>query len=67
MKNKLKKLIRRLTRFAWDDFLYDVARVEWKYGRNDNGTPKQWTEWVHVRDHLREVKSLRKPEELEIP
>ncbi len=72
MKMKLKcfctvavtRLVRRLSLFAWEEMLWDVSRVEWKYGRTDDGKPKDWDEWNNVRDHLREVKRLRKPEEL---
>lgn len=59
-----KRLVRRLSRFAWEDMLWDVARVEWKYGRYDNGKPKNWTEWNNVRDHITESKIIRKPQEL---
>lgn len=60
----IKRGVRRLSRFAWGEMLWDVSRVEWKYGRNDDGSAKNWTEWDNVRDHLREAGSLRKPEEL---
>lgn len=60
----LKRLVRRWSRFAWSEMLCDVSRVEWKYGRNDNGTPKDWDEWNDVREHLRESDSLRQPNEL---
>ena len=51
-------MVRRFSRFAWSDMLFDVGRVEWKYGRNDNGTPKDWEEWNAVRVHLREAGEL---------
>ena len=44
--------------------LWDVARVEWKFGRYDDGKPKNWDEWENVREHLAEHGALRKPEEL---
>lgn len=59
-----KRLVRRLSRFAWEDMLWDVARVEWKYGRWDNGKPKNWTEWNNVREHITELGIIRKPKEL---
>lgn len=58
------KIIRRISRFAWREMLFDVARVEWKYGRYDDGTPKDWTEWNNVRNHLKETKNLRNSFEL---
>jgi hypothetical protein len=61
-----RKWVRRLSRFAWSEMLWDVSRVEWKYGRNDDGSPKNWDEWNNVRDHLQEHRSLRRPEELGI-
>lgn len=61
------RLVRRLSRFAWDDMLFDVGRVEWKYGRMDDGQPKDWTEWNSVRAHLRESGMLRQPQELDSP
>ena len=63
--NKIKKLIRALSKFAWDDFLFDVSRVEWKYGRYDNGKAKNWTEWENIRLYLKELNALRRPEEFE--
>lgn len=67
MINRIKSLIcyfiRRLSRFAWEEMLFDVGRVEWKYGRNDNGTPVDWTEWNNVRNHLIETGRLRQPQE----
>jgi hypothetical protein len=65
MKDKFHKWVRRLSKFAWGEMLWDVGRVEWKYGRTDEGLPKNWTEWDNVRDHLREAGTLRRPEELE--
>lgn len=64
---RIRSLVRRLSAWAWDDMLFDVGRVEWKYGRNDNGTPKNWTEWNNVRVHLREAGKLRQPQELDSP
>jgi len=61
----IKRLIQRLSKFAWDEMLWDVARVEYKFGRNDNGTPKDWTEWNNVRKHLRDAGALRLPAEME--
>ena len=52
----MKRLVRLLTRWAWDDFLFDVGRVEWKYGREDDGTPKDWDEWNNVRDGSQAVR-----------
>lgn len=60
----VQRLVRRLSAWAWDEMLLDVARVEWKFGRNDNGQPKNWTEWDNVRGHLRAAGRLRKPQEL---
>lgn len=65
MKDKIKRFVRLLSRWAWEDFLYDVGRVEMKYGRLDDGTPKDWTEWSNVRDGLREMKRIRSPWEIE--
>lgn len=65
MKYFIAKLVRRLTRWAWSDMLFDVARVEWKFGRSDAGLPYGWTEWINVREHLRESGALRKPQELD--
>lgn len=63
----VKRVIRRLSAWAWEEMLFDVSRVEWKYGRNDNGTPKNWTEWNNVRVHLQETGNLRQPQELDSP
>lgn len=63
----VQRLARRLSAWAWDEMLFDVGRVEWKYGRNDNGQPKNWTEWNNVRAHLREAGKLRQPQELDSP
>jgi hypothetical protein len=60
----MNKLIRRLTKFAWKEFLWDVSRVEWKFGRTNEGLPKDWDEWNNIREHLRELNSLRQPQEL---
>ena len=59
MKDKLQRLVRLLSRWAWEDFLFSVGRVEWKYGRTDDGKPKDWTEWEDVRDGLREIGRFR--------
>lgn len=52
-----------MTRFAWADMLYDVARVEWKYGRNDlpfgKEELKDYSEWNNVREHLKENNAMR--------
>ena len=42
---------------------FAAARVEWKYGRNDDGTPKRWKEWDDLREALGE--HVRQPHELE--
>lgn len=63
----VQRLVRRLSRFAWDEMLYDVSRVEWKYGRENDGKPKNWTEWNNVRAHLLKVGNLRQPQELHSP
>jgi hypothetical protein len=63
----MKRLVRLLSRWAWDDFLFDVGRVEWKYGRMDSGAPKDWDEWNNVRDGLRDAGRLRAPWELDKP
>jgi hypothetical protein len=65
MKDKLKYIIRKLTAWAWDEMLFDVGRVEWKYGRTEDGKPKSWTEWDNIRYHLIEAGKLRRPQELE--
>ena len=58
------RIVRSLSFFAWRDLVFDAARVEWKFGRNDDGSAIDWTEWADLRDDLRETGSLRKPEEL---
>ena len=58
--NLFLRVVRRLSRFAWRDMLWDVARVESKYGWHDNGSPKDWVEWVNIREHLREAGELRR-------
>jgi hypothetical protein len=63
----VQRLVRRLSRFAWQEMLWDVGRVEWKYGRTDDGKPKNWDEWNNVRAHLREAGKLRQPQELDLP
>ena len=59
-----RRLTRRLSAWAWEDMLRDVGLVEWKFGRNDDGTPKDWTEWDMIRDHLRDAGHLRQVQEL---
>ena len=65
MSETIKAMTRRLTLWAWEEVVFNIARVECKYGRYDNGRPKNWTEWNNVRDNLRELKRLRQPQELE--
>ena len=65
MSDKIKVMTRRLTLWAWEEVVFNVARVEWKFGRHNNGRPKKWKEWDNVRDNLRELKRLRQPQELE--
>lgn len=67
LKDLLKRFIRRLSAWAWEEMLYDVSRVEWNFGRSNTGIPKNWTEWNNVRSHLREVGKLRQPQELDFP
>jgi len=64
VRSKLLQLVRRLTRFAWQEFMQDVSRIEVRYGRNDDGSPKRWKEWQGVRDHLKEAGMLTKSEEV---
>ncbi len=52
-------------REAISELLFDVARAEWKFGRNNDGSPKNWTEWNNIREHLKKFNALRKPEELQ--
>ena len=61
----MKRFVRWLTRWAWNEMLWDVARVEWKFGRHDDGTPRDWCEWDSVREHLREHGAQRAPWEIE--
>lgn len=61
LKPTVARIVRRLSAWAWEDMLFDVGRVEWKYGRNEDGTPKNWTECHNVRTHLREAGKLRQP------
>lgn len=61
----VKRFVRKLSAWAWSEMLFDVGRVEWKYGRADNGEPKDWTEWNNIRTHLREAGMLRQLKELE--
>ena len=53
----LQHLVRRYNALAWD-----ASRVEWKYGRHSDGTPKGWTCWDNLRDSLAEY--VRQPQEL---
>ena len=53
----LQHLVRRYNALAWD-----ASRVEWKYGRLDNGSLKNWQEWNNLRDSLAEY--VRQPQEL---
>lgn len=61
----IRRIVRRLTRWAWLDFLDASSRVEWKYGRTDDGLPKRWEEWDDLRECLGESNALRCLEELE--
>ena len=54
----LQHLVRRYNALA-----FDAARVEWKYGRTDDGTPKNWIEWNNLRESLAEY--VRQPHEIE--
>jgi hypothetical protein len=63
----LTRPVRRLSAWAWDDMLRDVSRVEWIYGRHDNGRLKDWSEWACIREHLLEAGRLRQPKELTRP
>jgi hypothetical protein len=65
VREAIKAITRRLTLWAWEEVVFNIARIESKYGRYDNRSPKNWTEWNNVRDNLRELNRLRKPEELE--
>jgi hypothetical protein len=65
VRKSIKAITRKITLWAWDEVVFNIARVEWKFGRHNNGRPKNWKEWNNVRDNLRELKRLRKPEELE--
>jgi hypothetical protein len=65
VRETIKAITRRLTLWAWEEVVFNVARVEWKFGRHNNGRPKNWKEWNNVRDNLRELKRLRQPQELE--
>ena len=62
--NLFLRVVRRLSRFAWRDMLWDVGRVESKYGRYDGGRVKDWVEWENVREHLREAGELRRNTEI---
>ena len=53
-------MVRALTRFAWKNVLFDVGRVEWKFGRHDDNSPKDWVEWSNIRAHLKESGQLWK-------
>ena len=54
----LQHLVRRYNSLA-----FDAARVEWKYGRSDDGKPKNWIEWNNLRESLAEY--VRQPHEIE--
>ncbi len=64
VRSKLLRLVRRLTRFAWQEFMQDVSRIEVRYGRYDDGSPKRWREWQGVRDHLNEAGMIIKSKEV---
>lgn len=59
-----KKLIRKFTKFAWGDLIYDVSRVEYKYGRRDNGQILDYHEWNQIRLHLLELNAIKAKDEL---
>jgi hypothetical protein len=61
----IQRIVRKLTKWAWEEMLFDVSRVEYKYGRLDDGSPKNWEEWNNIRLHLRESEKLRQPQELD--
>lgn len=52
--NDAKKI--RLLIEAAEDLINSVARVDWKFGCNDDGTKKDWQEWVDVRRSIMFVK-----------
>jgi hypothetical protein len=58
---RIKRIVRRASRFAWNEMLFDVARAEWKFGRS-----KDWKEWMAVRAHLVDAQSLRQPQEIDL-
>lgn len=45
-----------------DALAFAAARVEWKYGRTDDGKPKDWKEWNDLRECLGD--RVRQPQEL---
>jgi hypothetical protein len=57
----IKRIVRRASRFAWNEMLFDVARAEWKFGR-----AKDWKEWMAVRAHLVDAGFLRQPREIDL-
>lgn len=44
--------------------MQDVSRIEVRYGRYDDGSPKRWREWQGVRDHLNEAGMIIKSKEV---
>jgi hypothetical protein len=56
--DRIAELERELT-----ELRFAAARVEWKYGRTDDGKPKNWVEWNDLRDSLGE--HVRQPHEIE--
>ena len=56
MKERIKYLIRKCSKFAWKEMLLDVSRAEQKFGRTQNGDLKDWEEWNCIRRHLLEAK-----------
>lgn len=62
--NKIKKLVRSLSSWAWEEMLLDVSLAEWKFGRRDDGKPKDWSEWNNIRAHLHDSGYLRNSDEL---
>ena len=34
------------------DLAFNAARIEWKFGRNDDGSLRDWTEWRELRDDI---------------
>ena len=68
VKESIRWIVRRLTRWAWLDLLWAASRVEWKYGRDGIWRPIPWDEWEDLRDELKDADALRAPHELkELP